>query len=100
MWAQIVTVRIRQEREDEYHRLRDEMEAANRGQSGGPRMVVTGANQRDPEEHYTIIAFDSEEAARAYEQSSEQQARIAQFQSVADGPPSFVDLVDVETFTP
>ena len=92
MWAQLIKARAKSGKEEEIRNLPQEIQ----GMTGGGQMpmlqVFSCSNQKDPQEFYTFVVFESEEAARENERSS-QQAAIGQHMSeLFEGPPEFVDL--------
>lgn len=87
MWAQIIKVRLKPGAEETMRGMMDEFEGSN----SPINHSVTLQNQRDPSEYYTVVVFESEEAARANENAPEQQERISRIQALYDGQPEFVD---------
>ncbi len=61
-------------------------------------------DQKDPSRVYTLVLFESEDAARAREQDDRRQEGLAAARStmseIFDGPPEFFDLTVVNDFTP
>ena len=91
VWAQIIKVRIQPDREQELKQVQEEISQRVRDSRPGWRRTITLQNQNDPAEYYNVVFFESEESARAQEQSAEQQENVRRIQSVMDGPPEFVD---------
>lgn len=87
MWAQIIKARLKPGAEEEMDRMMKEFEGAN---SPIAHSIML-QNQNDQGEYYSIVLFKSEEAARANENTPEQQDRIRRVQALYDGQPEFVD---------
>lgn len=89
MWAQIIKARLKPNSEAEMKQLMDEIEGET------PQSPFVGSialeNQNNPGEYYTVVLFESEEAARANENTPEQQARVQKIQALYEGQPEFVD---------
>src|SRR5437764_1435348 len=92
MWAQLIKARVKEGRLDEVMAIQKEI--ADRGRDGSIAWVrsIGLQNENDPGETYTLVFFESEEKARATEQSPEQQAMVKRLQACFEGPPEFVDL--------
>jgi heme-degrading monooxygenase HmoA len=89
MWAQIIKARLKQGAEAEMQQLMGEIEGATQRSPFVGSTVLQ--NQNDPSEYYNIVLFESEEAARANENTPEQQDRVRRIQGLYDGPPEFVN---------
>ena len=92
MWAQLITARIKPERQADIEAVQEELERRSRDGSTGWLRTIALQNQNDPEEHYMLVFFESEEKARENERSPEQQEMVQRFSDMFDGSPSFVDL--------
>lgn len=92
MWAQFIKARIKPGREDEARRIAQEFEAQSRTEGIGPLRVSIFHNQRDPQEHYTVAFFESEEQARAAESNPRHAELIRRYWEVYEGPPEYADL--------
>jgi heme-degrading monooxygenase HmoA len=88
MWAQIIKSRLKPGAENDMRQMMQEFEGA---ESTPMARSITLQNQNDPAEYYTVVFFDSEEAARANENTPAQQDRIRRVQALYDGQPEFVD---------
>lgn len=99
MWAQLIKSRIKPGREEELHRIQEEISARAREGDTGWLRSITLKNQRDPGEFYSLVIFESEEKARERERSPEQQEVVQRIQAFMDGPPEFVDLNVVEEYS-
>jgi antibiotic biosynthesis monooxygenase (ABM) superfamily enzyme len=91
MWAQIIKARIKPGKEAEIRQLESEFEARSGTQNNGWIKSIGLRNQNDPSEYFDIVFFESEERARANEQSPEQNEMYARLQSMFDGAPQFTD---------
>ncbi|HEX6510146.1 MAG TPA: hypothetical protein VF221_21155 [Chloroflexota bacterium] len=56
--------------------------------------------QDDPREHYILVLFESEEAARHHERHPEQHDLVMQILDHYEEPPEFIDLNLVEETGP
>lgn len=95
MWAQLIKNRVKPGQEDEVQRVPQEIEAHQQDWGPGLRRVTMLQNQRDPGEYYTLLLFESEEAARENERRPEMAAWQQRMQELYAGPPEFVDLTVV-----
>jgi heme-degrading monooxygenase HmoA len=98
MWAQIVKARVKPGSEQDMQRLRDEMRARAGQRTPGFIRGLWMQNQKDPQEYYTVIVFESEERARESERSLEQDELFQRMRSLQDGTPEYVDLNVIEEF--
>lgn len=91
MWAQIIKARMKPGAEESMMQLQKEIEAEAAGASSPFVKSITLQNQNDPSEYHTVVFFKSEAAARANENTPDQQKRIERIQALYDGQPEFVD---------
>jgi quinol monooxygenase YgiN len=95
MWAQLITMRVRPEKQQDLPTLFDQLQAAEQPGSGLVRTMAM-QDQRDPSRIFVLVVFESEEHARAREadprRSEMLQAAQATMATVFEGPPEFVDL--------
>jgi quinol monooxygenase YgiN len=103
MWAQLITMRLKQGKDGEVQGIVDLLRAAEQPDSGLVRSL-TMRDQNDPSRIYTLVVFESEEHARARENDPQRQeqlkpARVAMAE-VLDGAPEFVDLTVVAETLP
>jgi hypothetical protein len=95
MWAQLIIMRLKPEKEGELPRLFEALRAAEKPGSGLVRSVG-GRDKKDPSRVYNVVLFESEEKARAREQDPERQEALVGVRAIMgelfDGPPEFVDL--------
>src|SRR5271166_5847313 len=95
MWAQLITTRLKQGREEELPRLLEQLQAVEQPGSGLLRTTVMRAHN-DPGKAYILVVFESEEKARARESDPRREAGLkdvrATMAELFDGPPEFVDL--------
>jgi heme-degrading monooxygenase HmoA len=89
MWAQIIKARLKPGAEEQIRSIQQEFETA--GDNTPWVRSVALADQNDPGLYYNVVFFESEEAARANENSPEQQARVHRIQELYDGQPEFVN---------
>lgn len=95
MWAQIIKMRVKPGAEDRVAEVMDAIRAAEQPDSGLIR-TLTMRDQADPASTYTMVVFESEEAARAREQDPRRaegmEAARAVMGEVFEMPPEFVNL--------
>lgn len=69
----------------------------------GPLRTILMRDQKDPDQLYTLVVFESEDKARAREQDPRRQEGLQAVQAIlADilaKPPEFVDLAVIEEWT-
>ena len=103
MWAQLIKMQVKPEREDDLPGLMDEMRAMEQSGSGLIR-TMTMRDQNDPSALYVMVVFGSEEQARAREQDPRRQeamkAAQAHMGEIFDGAPEFIDLDVVAEVSP
>jgi heme-degrading monooxygenase HmoA len=99
MWAQLIKMRLKPEKEQELPGVFEQLQALEQPGSGLLR-TMTMRDQSDPSQVYVVIVFESEEKARAREQDPRRQEGLksaqAAFAEILDGPPEFVDLIVVQ----
>ena len=95
MWAQLMKVQSKPERDSELKALFEQIRAVEQPESGLVRTTVMRSHH-DPEVVYVLVVFESEEKARAREQDPRRQEGLKAVQAsmaqVMDGPPEFIDL--------
>lgn len=103
MWAQLITMSLKQGNDEDVQGLVDLLRAAEQPDSGLVRSL-TMRDQNDPSRIYTLVVFDSEEQARARENDPQRQERLeparAAMADMLDGAPEFVDLAVVAETLP
>ena len=103
MWAQLITMRLKQGKDAEVQGLVDLLRAAEQPGSGLVRSL-TMRDQSDPSRIYTLVVLESEEQARARENDPQRQERLqparATMAEILDGAPEFVDLAVVAETLP
>lgn len=92
MWAQFIKARIKPGKDDEARRIAREFEEQSRGEGMGPTRVFVFRNQSDPDEHFTIAFFESEEKAREAEANPRHAELIRRYWEVYEAPPEYADL--------
>jgi len=103
VWAQLIKMQVKPEREDDLPGLMDEMRAMEQSGSGLIR-TMTMRDQNDPSALYVMVVFGSEEQARAREQDPRRQEAMtvaqAHMAEIFDGAPEFIDLDVVAEVSP
>ena len=103
MWAQLITMRLKADKEQDLPKLFDQLRAVEQPGSGLVRSLAM-RDQNDPSRVYTLVLFESEEKARARERDERRQegltAARATMAELFDGPPEFVDLTVINDFAP
>jgi len=102
MWAQLITMRVKPDKQQELPALFDQLQSAEQPGSGLIRTMAM-QDQKDPSRVFVLVVFESEEHARAREADPRRtemlQGAQATMAMVFEGPPEFVDLTvmrDVE----
>ncbi|MEP7020133.1 MAG: antibiotic biosynthesis monooxygenase [Pseudonocardiales bacterium] len=99
MWAQLIKMTVRPEREQDLPGLLEQLHAAEQPDSGLVRTMAM-RDQNDPSKLYTFVLFESEEKARAREQDPRREEALksvrAAMAEMFDGPPEFVNLTVVQ----
>jgi quinol monooxygenase YgiN len=100
MWAQLIKMRLKPD--NDTAELDNQIRAAEQPGSGLVRTLVMH-DQKDPSQVYVLVAFDSEEKARAREQDPRRQEALqaarAMMADIFDGPPEFTDLTVADEWT-
>jgi quinol monooxygenase YgiN len=100
MWAQLMSFRVKPGKDTAG--LREQLQAVEQPGSGLLRTMVM-QDQKDPEQFYTLVVFESEEKARARERDPRRQDGLRVLRALlADklaGPPEFTDMAVVEEWT-
>jgi hypothetical protein len=96
MWAQLIRMRLKPGREGDLEKVWAGLRATEQPGSG----LVRSTSMHDQTDHlsvYTLVVFDSEDAARARENDPRRQEGLAEIRAlmgeIFDGPPEFVDLI-------
>jgi quinol monooxygenase YgiN len=99
MWAQLITTRLKAGKDDQLPKLYEQLRAAEQPGTGLLRSLAM-RDQSDPSRLYTLVVFESEEAARARENDPRRQegllAARATMAEIFETPPEFTDLTVVE----
>ena len=102
MWIQIIKARLRPGKEAEFAGLMDRLLAIEQPGSGLVRSTAT-RDTDDPGTVYMIVAFESEEKARAREADPRRQRGLAPIRQtmaeIFDGTPEFINLEVVAEHT-
>ena len=103
MWAQLISMRLKDGKDDDLPRVFEQLRAIEQPGSGLLRSLAM-RDQNDPSRVYTLVLFESEEMARAREQDQRRRDGLAAAREtmaeIFDGPPEFLDLTVVNDFTP
>ena len=103
MWAQLITMRLRPDKEQDLPKVYEQLEATEQPGSGLVRSIAM-RDQNDPTRVYSLVVFESEEKAREREQDERRQAGLQAVREtmaeVFDGPPEFVDLIVINDYIP
>jgi quinol monooxygenase YgiN len=103
MWAQLITTRLKQGKEDDLPRLVEQLRAVEQPGSGLERSTAM-RDQKDASRVYMLVVFESEEKARARENDPRRQEALqaarATMAEIFDGAPEFVDLAVVDEMSP
>ena len=95
MWAQLISTRLKEGREEDLHKLMAEFEAAERPGSGFIRTTVL-RDQSDPAQIHMLVLFENEELARAREADPAREELLttarALMAEIFEGPPEFTNL--------
>lgn len=100
MWAQLMSFKVKPGKDTAG--LREQLQAVEQPDSGLLRTIVM-QDQKNPDQFYTLVLFESEEKARAREVDPRREEGLRVFRAtLADklaGPPEFTDLAVVEEWT-
>jgi quinol monooxygenase YgiN len=100
MWAQLVKMRVQPGKDTVG--LNEQLQAVEQPGSGLVRTILM-RDQKDPDQLYTLVVFESEEKARAREQDPRRQEGLqavrATMGDILAGPPEFTDLTVIKEWT-
>jgi quinol monooxygenase YgiN len=100
MWAQLMRWRLKPGKDTAG--LREQLQAVEQPDSGLLRTMIM-EDQKDPDQFYTLVVFESEEKARARERDPRREQGLqvlrAKLSDILAGPPEFTDLAVVEEWT-
>lgn len=95
MWAQLITVRLKEGARDEAAKLLDQLRAVEQPDSGWVRTSAM-IDQSDPPRLMVLVVFESEEKARARESDPRREPGLVEARATMaemfDGGPVFTDL--------
>lgn len=98
MWAQLISMRLKEGSEDELTGLMDALDSVEQPGSGLLRSLAM-TDQGDSRQVHVLVVFESEEMARAREEDSRRQERLISVREkmaeIFEGPPTFTDLTVV-----
>ena len=97
MWAQLMGFKVKPGKDTAG--LREQLQAVEQPDSGLLRTMIM-QDQKDPDQYFTLVVFESEEKARARERDPRRQEGLQVLREMlADilaAPPEFTDLAVVE----
>jgi len=100
MWAQLIKMRAKPGKDTV--ELNKQLKAVEQLDSGLVRTILM-RDQKDPDQLYTLVVFESEEKARAREQDPRRQEGLqavrATMGDILASTPEFVDLDVIEEWT-
>ena len=100
MWAQLMSFRLKPGKDTVG--LREQLRVTEQPDSGLLRTMIM-QDQKNPDQFYTLVVFESEEKARARERDPRRQEGLQVLRAMlADrlaGPPEFTDLAVAEEWT-
>ncbi|MGO9458263.1 MAG: antibiotic biosynthesis monooxygenase [Acidimicrobiales bacterium] len=95
MWAQLITMRLKEGKEGDLPKLIEHLRSAEEPGSGLVRSTMM-RDQHDGRQFYALIVFESEKAARARENDPRREEALqparALMAEIFEGAPTFVDL--------
>ena len=103
MWAQLITTRLKEGRDQDLSRLLDELRAAEQADSGWVRSSAM-RDQHDPSRVMLMVVFESEEKARARENDPRREDGLREVRAtmaeIFEGVPEFTELIILRELTP
>jgi quinol monooxygenase YgiN len=97
MWAQLIKMRVREGEIDRFLEVnRQWEEQVGRGTDSGWERSIYLQSTGAPREWYEIAYFESEEKARANEQTPQHLELLRQLAELIEGHPEYADLTPVE----
>jgi quinol monooxygenase YgiN len=103
MWAQLITMRVKDRNDDDVSRLLAHLRDIEQPDSGWIRTTAM-RDQADPNRLLVLAVFESEERARARENDPRRAEGLATLRAmlgeILDGPPQFSDLVVIDDTGP
>ncbi len=98
MWAQLISMRLKADSEDELTGVMDALDAVEQPGSGLLRSL-TMTEREDPRQVHVLVVFESEEQARAREDDPRRQDALVpvreKMAEIFERPPTFTDLTVV-----
>ncbi len=98
MWAQLISMRLREGSEDELTGVMDALDAVEQPGSGLLRSL-TMTERDNPRQVHVLVVFESEDRARAREDDPRRQDALVpvreKMAEIFEGPPAFTDLTVV-----
>ncbi|HEX3222799.1 MAG TPA: hypothetical protein VHR35_09545 [Nocardioides sp.] len=101
MWAQLMAWRVKPGRD--LSGVREALQASEQAESGLLRTIIM-RDQKDHEQYFTLVVFESEDKARAREGDPRREEGLKVVRELLadllEGPPQFHDLDVVEDWSP
>ena len=99
MWAQLITMRVKDSSDDEVSRLLAHLRDMEQPDSGWIRTTAM-RDQAEPHRVLVLAVFENEQRARAREKDPRRAEGLATVRAmmseILDGPPQFSDLVVID----
>jgi hypothetical protein len=103
MWAQLITVRLKEGAEKDAPKLLEQLRAVEQPDSGWVRSSAM-IDQNDPSRLSVLVVFENEEKARAREADPRREPGLlearATMAEMFAGPPEFTDLTVIGEVVP
>jgi quinol monooxygenase YgiN len=100
MWAQLIKMRVKPGKDTV--ELNKQLQAVEQPGSGLLRTILM-RDQKDPDQLYSLVVFESEEKARAREQDPRRQEGLHTVRAIMGeilaSPPEFIDLAVIDEWT-
>ena len=96
MWAQLVKMHSKDGSEGALENLeRQWEESVGRATDSGWMRTMAFTSTENPRDAYLLVMFESEEKARANENSPQHQEFLSKMMDAVDGTPEYVDLTPI-----
>ncbi len=95
MWAQLITVRLKPNKVEEFPKIVEQLQAMEKPGSGLLRSTAM-QDQSDPCRAFMLVVFKDEESARARENDPSREGPLQRIRAMMaeayEGAPEFIDL--------
>ncbi len=98
MWAQLIKTRLKPGAEEEAAQVRADLAVRMANRSGFVQ-AFTMQNQKDLDEYYSLIIFDTEEHAREGEMLLDEEDVIQRVRALSEENPEYIDLNVIDEFS-